>query len=422
MDEVVDHRMKEFAERLLLVTLFLFALLVRILVIAGTIGFHSPATLEPAADSRIYVAIVQSLLTHGSYSLNGQPTAIAAPLYVFFLAGLYWLFHDPAAIRLAQAILGAASCVVLYAIGRRVANSATGAVAAVLLGVHPLVAYLAGLQLTENVFLFLLLLILLQALRVAERPTLLAATGLGGLFGLATLTRAMFLGFLPFLLVWAISLWGWRNPLGYRVFAVAGLSAVLVILPWTVRNYVAMGTLVPIQSNSGAVFWAGNNPYSDGQLVWPTPVTWADGNPPNNYTYGWFGVGPGEENRRYVKAALSWIRQHPDAYLRLLTYKLARLYGFSRAAGAREISVPPGVSVFHTALLGAALGGLVTTIRRWRTFSLLLALIVFTNATTLLFSGGTRYSVPMLPSLILLAATALVSGWSVSARSLEASR
>ncbi|HKV45496.1 MAG TPA: glycosyltransferase family 39 protein [bacterium] len=421
-EAVRDLQAAEGEERLLLVALFLFALLVRVIMIAQTIGFHTPGTAEPAADSRIHLALVQSLLTHHGYSLNGRPTAITPPLYVFFLASLYRASADPALVRFVQAFLGAMGCVLLYAIGRRLVGPTTGVVAAVILGLHPLIAYLAGLHLTENLFLFLLLLVLLQSQRVAERPTPLAVAGLGGLFGLATLTRAVFLGFLPFVLVWAIGLWGWRNPVGYRVFALVAVAAAIVILPWTVRNYVALGALVPVQGNGGMVFWAGNNPRSDGQMVWPTGQTWADGPPPDDGMYGWRGVGPAEENRRYVGAAVSWIRHHPRDYLRLLAHKLERLYGFSRAADARELAVPFAVIAFHVGLLVAALGGLVVTVRRWKSVALLLGLIVFTNLTALLFSGGTRYSVPMMPSLIILAAAALTTAWSASMRPLGATR
>jgi 4-amino-4-deoxy-L-arabinose transferase-like glycosyltransferase len=409
-------------ERVLLIALFLFALLVRVVVIAHTIGFQTDGLSEPAADSRIHLALVQSLLGHHGYSLRGRPTAITPPLYIFLLAGLYRVSGSPAAIRLVQAALGAVCCLIAYAIGRKIANPQTGAVAAVLLSAHPLVAYLAGLHLTENLFLFLLLVLLLQSLRVAERPTPWAMVAMGGLFGLTALTRAVFLAFLPFLLVWVTAVWGWRNPVAYRVFAVVAASAVLVILPWAVRNYLALGGVVPVQSNGGMVFWAGNNPYSDGQMVWPTRGTWSDGPAPDNGMYGWQGVGPGEENRRFVTAALSWIRHHPGDYLRLLGEKLGRLYGFSRAADPREIPVPFSVVVFHIALLAAALGGVMVTIHRWRAYILLLGLIVFTNATTLLFSGGTRYSVPMLPSLVIFAAAALVTAWSASTRPLEALR
>ena len=154
-------------------------------------------------------------------------------------------------------------------------------------------------------------------------------------------------------------------------------------------------------------------------MVWPTAGTWSAGRPPDNGQYGWRGVGVVEENRRYVGAAVAWVRQHPRAYLRLLARKLERLYGFARAADPMEPSVPTVLVVFYTEVLVAALVGLVVTIRRWKAFSLLLGLIAFTNLTTLLFSGATRYIAPMLPSLAVFAAAAVVAVWTGVRRPLE---
>lgn len=384
--------------------IFLGALLIRLGAIDGTIGFHTPAVSEPASDSSIHIALVNSLLHGHGYSINGAATAITPPLYIFFLTGLYRLFGGPAAVRLIQAVLGAFGCLVMYAIGRRVFNHATGLVAAAILSVYPLVVYLTGLHLTENLFLFVLLIAILQAVRVADHPTFLSAATLGGLIGLAALTRAVFVAFLPFLYPWAISLWGVRSPLALRVFEVAVIGAVAVILPWTVRNYLVFGTVIPIQSNAGLVFWAGNNPHADGGLVWPAPGTWTGDRPPDDGRYGWRGLNVAAANMRYMRTALSWIYQHPREYVRLLAQKVVRLYGVSRTGDTDDLHAPYAILLFHALLPVVAAGGLLLTVHQWRTTSLLMSLILFTHMMTLLFSGGTRYTIPMVPSLTLFAA------------------
>ena len=397
------------SQRLLPWVIFALALVVRLMAIDGTIGWHTPAAAEPAADSRIHIALVQSLLGGHGYSLSGLPTAVTPPLYIFFLTALYRVFADPLAVRLAHAILGAVGCVVLSVIGRRMFDDLTGLVAAVILCVYPLVVYLSGLHLTENLFLFLLLLILWQSQRIGKRPTFAAVAGLGSLIGLAALTRAVFLAFLPFLLVWAVGLWGIRNPLAYRVFGAAVMSAVAVIIPWTVRNYVVLGALVPVQSNAGMMLWAGNNPHADGGLVWPTRETWMGGQPPDDGVYGWRGLSLAADNQRYVGAVASWIGQHPRDYLRLLGRKLVRLYEFTRVEDRRDLPVPRSLVLFQALFLASAAGGILLTLRRWRVLSMLLALVVFTNVMALVFSGGTRYTIPMVPSLVLFSSVALVA-------------
>jgi 4-amino-4-deoxy-L-arabinose transferase-like glycosyltransferase len=385
------------------------ALLVRLLVIGATIGFHTPAALEPASDSRIHMRLVESLLGGHGYSLDGQPTAITPPLYIFALAGAYRLWHDPAAVRAGQAALGAAGCLVLYAIGLRLFDRATGLVAAAILAVYPAAVYLAGLHLTENLFLFLLLLAILASVRLAERPDAIRAALFGLLIGLAALTRAAFLACVPLLLPWALAVWGCRGRVAYRVCAASVLAAIVVILPWTIRNDLALGAIVPVQSNGGLVFWAGNNPHSDGGLVWPTRQTWTATRPPDGPQYGWRGMGIAQENRVYVRAALSWIEAHPRGYLRLLGRKLVRLYGITRSAAGGVLAVPRPVRLAHAAFLALAAAGLVISLPRWRALAFVLALVLLTNVIVLLFNGATRYEVPMLPSLVLLSATAVVT-------------
>lgn len=412
--------------RLAVWAIVLGALAVRLTAIHATVGFETPAVSEPAADSRIHMALVESLLAGRGYRIAGEPTASTPPLYVFFLAGLYRAFNDPAAVRFVQAVLGAAACAVMFHAGRGFFDERTGLVAAGILAVDPLAVYLAGLHLTENLFLVLLLLALVQSLRVADGPTLGRVIGLGGIVGLAALTRAVFLAFLPCVLVWSLAVWGPRNLQGYRVFGIAAVAAGLVILPWTARNWLALHAVVPIQSNAGLVFWAGNNPHADGGLVWPSARTWTAGPQPDDGQYGWRGLSVAADNARYMHSALAWIRQHPQEYGGLLVRKLVRLYGFTRGADRRDFPVPLPVVLFQGGLLTAAAAGLLVTVRRWRALAFMVMLIVFTNIATLAFSGGTRYTVPMLPSLILFAAAAVSTvatsaarAWGVAVRPAE---
>lgn len=400
-----------FARFLPAVGIFLVAVLVRLVVAAATVGLATPADAEPASDSRIHMRIVRSLLAGGGYALDGEPVASTPPLYVLFLAGLYGVGATPTVVRILQALLGAVGCLVLYAAGRRISDEPTGLVAAGLLAVHPAAAYLAGLHLTENLFLLLLLLFLLQAHRTSLCPSPLNALALGGLGGLAALARAVFLAFLPFLLLWAIVTWGARSGVAYRTAALAGVGCAIVLLPWTVRNAVVLGAFVPVQSNGAMVFWAGNNPHADGGLVWPTRRTWTGDRPPDDGHYGWRDLTVSQENALYLREAVRWIREHPHDYLRLVGLKLVRLYGFSRATDGAELRVPLGVAVFQVVLYGlAALGAWLAWVRR-RLEAILILLFVFTNLTAILFSGASRYAVPMVPSLVLCTALAVREAW-----------
>ncbi len=383
---------------------------VRLVVAGATVGLAAPPEAEPASDSRIHAALVTSLLGGRGFSLDGEPVATTPPLYVFLLASLYGLGATPSAVRVLQAVLGALDCLLVYLLGRRLFGSRAALLAAGLWAVHPGASYLAGLHLTENLFLPLLLLSLLQAERVASQPHPRQAFLLGALVGLGALARAMFLLFVPVLMVWGLARWGARSAVSYRVMACVAAGCALVLLPWTVRNWVVLRTFAPVQSNGALVFWAGNNPHADGGLVWPTRRTWSGPVPPDDGRYGWRALNVSEENRLYLQEALRWIRDHPAAYAHLLGLKLLRLHSFTRSTDDRVLEVPLAASVFHWALYALAAAGAYLAWRR-RAGGTLWALFALTHLAALLFAGSTRYALPMVPAVVLWAGLAASEGW-----------
>lgn len=388
-----------------LLVICVLAAVVRLAAAGVVVGLDTPAAQEPAADSRLHVALAESMLAGRGFAVNGAPTAVTPPLYVAFIAGIYALFGSPAAVRVVQALLGALACLLTYAIARRLLDARAALWAAAAMAVFPHAVYVSALHLTENLFLIALLLVVLQAARTAAVPSAANALGLGVLAALAALTRSIFLAFIPLLLIWAVCVWGVRGRTAWRVFAAIGVGAAVALGPWTVRNAVVLGAAVPVQSNGGMVFWAGNNPLSNGGLVWPDDLTWTAGPPPDDGFHGWQALSIAQENRLFVRTAWGWIREHPGEFASLLPRKLARLYGLAQADGD-AVGAPWPAAVLYGVMLGAAAAGALLCRRAWRQLSMLLLLIVFTNLTTLVFSGASRYLIPMVPALAVLGGAA----------------
>jgi 4-amino-4-deoxy-L-arabinose transferase-like glycosyltransferase len=103
-----------------------------------------------------------------------------------------------------------------------------------------------------------------QASREAGRRGLLAA-GVGALTGLAGLTRPVLLpvyGLLSGLLVVRhVTSRRWKDA---ALVLAAGLVTLLVLTPWTIRNYRVHGRLLAVKDNFGKEFWMGNNPHATG--------------------------------------------------------------------------------------------------------------------------------------------------------------
>jgi 4-amino-4-deoxy-L-arabinose transferase-like glycosyltransferase len=89
------------------------------------------------------------------------------------------------------------------------------------------------------------------------------AIGTGALTGLAALLQPTVLGTLGLVAIW--SRWSLRSR-SRRIGAIvcAGIVTVIVLTPWTIRNYRVHGTLVPIRDSFGKEFWMGNNPHATG--------------------------------------------------------------------------------------------------------------------------------------------------------------
>jgi 4-amino-4-deoxy-L-arabinose transferase-like glycosyltransferase len=187
------------------------------------------------------------------------------PLYPLMLAAVYRVCGTGAwPVRVVQAGLGVLTCLLIYDLGRRLGTSRTGLLAATLAAGYPLLVFFAGVRLAEGLIVLLAMVVLLQDTRFATRPSMGNAVLLGAALGLAGLAKPVLLAWGPLL----VAGW-WRHPdLARRVWlgraAVAAVGAVLVLAPWTLRNVVVTGHLVPVSTNAGINLLIGHQPTANG--------------------------------------------------------------------------------------------------------------------------------------------------------------
>jgi 4-amino-4-deoxy-L-arabinose transferase-like glycosyltransferase len=204
-----------------------------------------------------------------------------APLYSYFLAGLFLLFgFNTMLARLIQIIMGSISCVLAYGVAARCLGQRVGLVAGVLCSLYWVLAYFDSQFLQPVLLIFLLLAGLLLAFLAADKRDARLA-GLGGLaFGLYAITRPEIMVFLPFLFWWALGITKGAPSLMRRWF-VAALLVGFVLPPaaTTLRNGIVAHDWVAVASQGGVNFYIGNNAESNGaQAVVPgTHATWWGG-------------------------------------------------------------------------------------------------------------------------------------------------
>jgi 4-amino-4-deoxy-L-arabinose transferase-like glycosyltransferase len=138
--------------------------------------------------------------------------------------------------------------------------------------VWPSIALMAPLAYKEGLFIALLLASLV-ALIEARRGGLRWAVASGLAAGAMILTQPAATPFLPLAFFALLPAFHDRRR-WLRVSLIAAAVAVLVMLPWWVRNAITFGTFIPLTSSGGLALWQGAHP-AGGMQFQPPPSSWA---------------------------------------------------------------------------------------------------------------------------------------------------
>ncbi len=227
-------------------------------------------------DEREFAAVAEHLAAGDGYVSNSYRANPVLPVYlsIFVRAfGSHWLWP-----RIGQALIGAASCVLLFRLTGLLAGPLCAALAGLMLTLYPGHIYLAGVFYVDCLATFLLLLSVHLTVRAADAERPIGWAVLAGVTtGLTALTRATFIVLIP-----ALALALFQAAPGPRRRPSTGataltLAALLTIVPWAVRNSREFGRPMLISSGLWETFWKGNNEVADGgpddrNMVWGTPL------------------------------------------------------------------------------------------------------------------------------------------------------
>lgn len=333
------------------------AFLLRVLAIGMVQG--APGKLAHIWESGPEIVnIAAAISSHRGFSspfgIETGPTAWIPPVYPGLLAGIFLIFGQQsvlaaATILIVQAILSSLTCVPLYAIAKRTFDERSAVWSAWAWALFPYEVVLPGLFVWETClsgFLAVSLCYLSTSEYADERW---GGIWVGVLWGIAALTNAALLSLMPvFLFV------GYRERrMRCKGVATVVLVAVVVICPWTVRNWAVFRTLVPLRSNFGEELWKGNHPGGLGRIE--------------------FGIGPADnvaQRERYQQLgeiayvrqrrweALQFVRQSPIRYARLVLYRV-EYWWFAQGEGAP-------IFIFYRLLSVLSLTGMALA---WRTIA-----------------------------------------------------
>ena len=393
------------AKRRTQVALFTLALAIRGLYLLVHPGHSYFRNTIYAADGLDYDRLAKSILAGGGYAMDGLPTSVVVPGYPFFLALIYAILGlNVVWVRVAQTVLGAATCLVIgrlaaTAYGRR-AEPWAALLAALYLPFVQTASYISS----ECFFTFILAMSLWCAVRQTDAGASLPGAAAAGLLtGLAVLTRPIAAVCVPAFSAGILL----RGPGRAGRVGVFALAVLFVWTPWVVRNQVAFGRFIPLSTGGGISLYRSNNPTATGgsggwtrQGIDTGPLPAADGR--DEY-----------EQDRYLRArAVQFARRNPGRYLRLCAKRLLNLWR-PFYAGASTVNAWTMVISEWLILYPLAVVGLVYSCRRWKLVAVRWLLLA---AVFLLYLGALtctitviRYRWPIM-SIVVAMASLGVSG------------
>jgi 4-amino-4-deoxy-L-arabinose transferase-like glycosyltransferase len=385
------------------------------------------------------------------------PEVIRTPGYPAFVAVVYRLFGaSTLPVAIAQALVFALICLIVYALARRIAGEGTAAVAALMTGVFPPLPYYGALVLTEVWTTFVLMAAMLVCLRAVQqgrtRDFLLA----GALFSGATLVRPAFV-LLPFGLAIAMPMLvpSERNRRRAGQWAALAAVAAITMVPWFTYNYVYVGrfTLSPAGGIGRGLWegtwqgrWSGRSHDDLTDIAEVTPdrmeldarvreVATAEGIAPDGmltYVHEWQDIrriwtsptDPMERARarvvadqEYLRAAVAHIRADFSGWaVRRATRRAFILWASDIPIRYTDIDATPTIVIraiwlAQVILLIVAAAGLVVLLRRQRyaEAALVALMLLYVTGVHVPLLCETRQSLPVKPLVITLAAVAITS-------------
>jgi 4-amino-4-deoxy-L-arabinose transferase-like glycosyltransferase len=390
------------------------------------------------------------------------------PLYPYFIASAHTLFGSLLGAKLLQAVAGAVLVLLVGRIGARSLGSRAALLAAAIIALYPELIWFAAHFWCETLFLalsfgaferlaaaddagaapppsfvrslltrvrtvmlyaaplgtlalvserdrqpgataaFLLVMIatwlLVVTLRSGPRDGRGAALAAGLLWGLAILTRETLLYFTPVTCAWLLI----RRRAGAQKALVFAAGVVLVVAPWTYRNFIVTRAFVPVATSGALNLWQGNTTLARQEVYRLTEEVRG----PGHVRIAQWRLHK-QRAWQAIRARLPWwpiekvVQELPAFWeadsLVLIHLKEKGAYGPFRASTAWLLAIV--VLVPYLLVLGFFPLGLAHAhARAGRIGGLLLAFLVFHTAMHLATHGFSRYRLPVLPVIVLFAA------------------
>jgi len=387
----------------------------------------------------------------------GERLVDLSPAYLYINVIFFRIFGpDWELLAILQIFIGSLTCVIIYAIGRKLFDQSVGVAAALILALY---GNLTLIELTlepETFVLFFNALAVLSLILAQNDPfwrqhsidNVIETTdrdGIGildrwitttiglpwkwftaGMFlGLSVITKPNALLIIPGALIW---IWWNKISVSKRMMATVSLllGATLLISPVTLRNYLNFHDVILVSADGGKVFFHGNGPGATGmdRADLPHQGFLEEGQSEPDYAHTLFRstartlsgkpLKPSECSTYWFRYTLNDMASRPAAAFSLEIRKFF-LFWSNYEVHDIDSTYKSYIAIQSWPLIPfgaiAALGilGMIAARRHFRDVFLLYWMVLVYFASVLVFFAASRYRLPAVPYLSIFAALTLFS-------------
>lgn len=380
-------------------------------------GISDPAAPAALSVDALYHYRWAEAIADGDIWVNAP--YFRAPFYSFILALLLKISGDSLQfVRVVQVLIGLATLFFLYRLTCNILGKVAAIIAAAIYLLYPITTYFEGELLLDPLFTLLALISLYYFWPDKKGRIKIFTAGL--FFGLAAITRPAILIFTPIIIyyLWTRRDISIKSTNKIRAMALFLMSLGISILPITLVNYLNSGQLILVSYQGGINFYIGNNPEADGisASLPPYGCDWQlDDAAYLVYKESGKHLDYGQQSWFWINKSLDYIINQPSSFIGLYLKKLYYLLSGHEISNNRYLRT----AVFENNILKLlpiripiilALGIIPLIFYRRASFIGLPSLygIILIYAMTIgLFFINSRFRLPMVPILAILAASGI---------------
>ncbi len=194
-----------------------------------------------------------------SYYPDIQSTVNRGPVYPLFMASLLKITNGwwPLCVQIAQCFLFSLTCLLVFSISRIMWNQKVAIMSSLICAVHPFLFWYTSRIWIETLATFLFTSLVAVVVYFSLKQTIWRAVLVGVILAVCTLCKQTFL---PFIIIIPVLLGMINNDARQwrRSFCVF-VTAIILISPWTLRNWQHSNKLIPVHLLAGFNFQVGDS-------------------------------------------------------------------------------------------------------------------------------------------------------------------